>query len=139
MVRVLVAGNWMWQIREGRQERTSIGWLYGVRVYAVSYNSRRAVRSEAWVNQRKSYSCDCSNFDVDNVVSYSASIRESRGISRNESQTIRAACVGWYCHVEPQIICLDASCEVLEAGHNSRRYACQQDSNEVRSGFAVSC
>src|SRR5207237_6044061 len=135
-MRVLVAGNWMWQIREGRQERTSIGWLYGVRVYAVSYNSSRAVRSEAWVNQRKSYSCDCSNFEVDNVVSYSAPIREACGISCNEPQTIRAACVRCYCHVEPQIICLDTYCEVLEAGHNSRRYACSEDSDKVRSWFA---
>jgi len=109
----------MRQVREGGQEGTSVGWLNGVRVYAVSDKTRCTIRSEAWVNKRKGYSGDSPNFDVDHVISHSAPIGESCGISRNESKTIRVVRVGWYCHVDAQIIRLGGSCEVLEAGDYS--------------------
>src|SRR3989442_11277821 len=129
----------MRQIWEGRQEGTCVRRLHGVCVYPVSYERGCAIRSEAWVDERKGYSCDCPNFDIDYVISNSASIGESFSVPAYESQPVRAAPVGWYRHVEAQIIRLNASREVLESGHNSRRYACHEDGNKVCSRFAVPC
>src|SRR2546428_13329904 len=90
----------MRQVREGGQEGTSVGWLNGVRVYAVSDKTRCTIRSDAWVNKRKGYPGDSPNFDVDHVISHSAPIEETCGISRTESKTIRVDRVWWYWHAD---------------------------------------
>src|SRR2546425_11401529 len=109
----------MRQVWEGGQEGTCVGSLYRVRVYTVPDKTGCSVRREAWVNKRKGYSGDGTNFNIDHVVSHSASVGKSRCITRYESKTIRVVRIGGYCHVEAQIICLGSSCEVLEAGDYS--------------------